>query len=284
MLNQFIQKMSLSVRQAGVLAKNLQGRVENEPKKQVHKPGDSKRTKAQREAKTVIDETVQEILLQTALEIFKPDEITLDAEEDTPLKKLFKLQKSELTLIIDPIDGTIEYLSGTDAYSVCVGLAYSGVMQSAMVYFPVRDHFYYINGQGAGCLAVDAYKNGLNNGQLIEINKPVTPNIYYHHNIGQSIISKMENIEGITVINREKTGLEWPEAFIRCMNGEISAVILENPHPRDLLLGAILVSSGGYAIDRTGETLQWPQYGRIPFVIFGNGVINPEILSIFNEK
>ena len=57
---------------------------------------------------------------------------------------------SEFTWIIDPLDGTTNFLHGLPVYAVSIALAHRGVVQQAVVYDPTRnDLFYASRGRGA---------------------------------------------------------------------------------------------------------------------------------------
>ena len=57
---------------------------------------------------------------------------------------------SEFTWIIDPLDGTTNFLHGLPIYAVSIALAHRGVVQQAVVYDPCRnDLFYASRGRGA---------------------------------------------------------------------------------------------------------------------------------------
>ena len=59
-------------------------------------------------------------------------------------------KNSEFTWIIDPLDGTTNFLHGFPAYAVSIALAWRGVVQQAVVYDPTRnDLFYASRGRGA---------------------------------------------------------------------------------------------------------------------------------------
>ena len=59
-------------------------------------------------------------------------------------------QNSEFVWIIDPLDGTTNFLHGLPMYSVSIALAWRGVVQQAVVYDPTRnDLFYASRGRGA---------------------------------------------------------------------------------------------------------------------------------------
>ena len=57
---------------------------------------------------------------------------------------------SEYTWIIDPLDGTTNFLHGFPVYAVSIALAHRGVVQQAVVYDPTRnDLFFASRGRGA---------------------------------------------------------------------------------------------------------------------------------------
>ncbi|MGZ5130122.1 MAG: inositol monophosphatase family protein [Caldimonas sp.] len=57
---------------------------------------------------------------------------------------------SDYVWIIDPLDGTTNFLHGLPTYAVSIGLSFRGQMQQAVVYDPARnDLFYASKGRGA---------------------------------------------------------------------------------------------------------------------------------------
>ena len=58
--------------------------------------------------------------------------------------------ESEFTWIIDPLDGTTNFIHGFPVYAVSIALAFRGQVQQAVVYDPARnDLFYASKGRGA---------------------------------------------------------------------------------------------------------------------------------------
>ena len=52
-------------------------------------------------------------------------------------------QHSEFCWIIDPLDGTTNFLHGFPVYAVSIALAFRGVVQQAVVYDPTRNDLFY---------------------------------------------------------------------------------------------------------------------------------------------
>lgn len=136
----FVEILAPALRDAGSLARSLEGRVANRPKS-----GEATPVKA---ALTVADTACQEALLGPLLERFPG--VALEAEEDTPTASAFP-REGDARVVIDPIDGTLRfYLEALGPYAVMVGLAVGDVYQAALVGLP-RDEVYLdaVRGQGA---------------------------------------------------------------------------------------------------------------------------------------
>ena len=98
--------------------------------------------------------------------------MNLDAEEKTPSAKLFSSNGSETTLVIDPIDGTTQYIAGTEQYSICVGLLQKGKIITALIYFPNQNHFYFIGADGNAYVSKD---DNLNQAKRLMAKSPNAP-------------------------------------------------------------------------------------------------------------
>ncbi len=281
----FLQRMSRAVRQAGVVARELQGKVENVGKEIEVMEGDTENVVLGRKAKTIVDEMVQEIILLAALDLFNPETIYLDAEEDTSLVKLFPNKTANRSLVIDPVDGTLEYASGKDSYSICVGLVEEEEMVSALVYFPARDRAYFLDKHGHACQAENVYRHGLKQSEIIKIPPVVRERIFKNNRVAKSIVDCIAQ-KGYEVFETDSaTCVTWPDAILKFLSGEARAFVVHTPQMRDVLLGAILAGSEkGYALDWTGQRLVWPRSGRIDRAIFGVGKPPRNLFDCFSNQ
>jgi len=264
-LNNFVDKMKEAIYKAGEMALEYQGKVKNLGKEVEELSGDNDFIKQQRSAKTVIDEKVQEELLLVAAKLLNAPEVYLDAEEETAGKKCFSSEPTATTLVIDPIDGTLLYISGKDGYSIVVGLIENGAVLTALVYFPARQEFYFIKDDSV-------YREA--NGELRELSSPKVKNdilVYVNNRVGEQIIDRLVK-EGFRVINDADGVVSWPDALIGCIKGEYSVCVFHSPQIRDVLLGAMINKIfGGYAGDWLGNKIVWPNGGRVPRIMFGFG-------------
>lgn len=273
-LRRFVDAMIQSAIKAGQFALESQGKVQNIGKEDEEElmHTDSEFAKDRNRAKTIIDEQVQEMLLATALATLGGEFVRLDAEEDTPSKKKFTSQDADTTLVIDPIDGTLEYLNGKDNYSVCVALVSKGAVLAALVYFPVHKILYLldVDHKSYQCACDDMM---IANKELMQSPEVVqNSTVYVNNRVSQETNTCLS--EKFTVVKDVDGQVIWPEALFKCMAGEYKAALFIKPQIRDVLLGAMIERMpSGYAVDFSGDQITWPDGGRIPEVIFGFGAL-----------
>ena len=92
-----------------------------------------------------VDQAAEEAIIRTLLEAYPGHGIL--AEESG---RAHGAKDSDYVWIIDPLDGTTNFLHGFPVYAVSIALAYRGQVQQAVVYDPTRnDMFYASKGRGA---------------------------------------------------------------------------------------------------------------------------------------
>ncbi len=92
-----------------------------------------------------VDRRAEEVIIQILLEAYPGHGIL--AEESG---REHGARDSEYVWIIDPLDGTTNFLHGFPVYAVSIALAHRNVVQQAVVYDPTRnDLFYASKGRGA---------------------------------------------------------------------------------------------------------------------------------------
>jgi myo-inositol-1(or 4)-monophosphatase len=95
---------------------------------------------------TDVDQAAEQAIIETLLKAY-PDHAIL-GEESGPSKNLN--DESEFAWIIDPIDGTTNFMHGYPNYCISIALQQRGVITQAVVYDPVRnDLFTATKGAGA---------------------------------------------------------------------------------------------------------------------------------------
>jgi fructose-1,6-bisphosphatase/inositol monophosphatase family enzyme len=258
------------MRQAGAAARLMQGRVANDGKDDgTQFASDDAALRERRAAKTLADEVAQEILLLAASELLDLASTRLDAEEATPSTELFSgTSTSRQTLVVDPIDGTIEYCEGKGSYSVCVGLERAGEVLVALVYFPARDTMYrYV--VGAAPVALEHVSTGAHERPLkASPSSADHPVVYKNGRVAPDTVKALEKA-GFRVRDDTENLIGAPDAILACLHGDAVAYISHTRQMRDILLGAVIggLSTGG-AYDWSGQRLAWPQGGRVPRAVF----------------
>ncbi|MFN7692692.1 MAG: inositol monophosphatase family protein [Burkholderiales bacterium] len=94
---------------------------------------------------TEVDHAAEAVIIKTLLEAYPQHAIL--AEESG---KEHGNQQSDYQWIIDPLDGTTNFIHGLPIYAVSIALAHRGVVQQAVVYDPTRNDLYHASkGRGA---------------------------------------------------------------------------------------------------------------------------------------
>ena len=94
-----------------------------------------------------VDRAAEQAIIDTLLEAY-PSHGILAEESGRERGRA----ASEYTWIIDPLDGTTNFLHGLPVYAVSIALAHRGVVQQGVVYDPTRNDLYYASrGRGAFC-------------------------------------------------------------------------------------------------------------------------------------
>lgn len=258
-----------SMQQAGIMAAMMQEGIVNEKKETARRTNESDAHYAMREAKTKVDEMVQEMLLHSVYPYLSKC-CCLDVEEDTPFLDAYALKHADYTLILDPIDGTLPYIQQKDSYSICAGITYHHDFLLSMVYFPARDVLYLYNIE-EGCKVYHKASLCLyGDGVAFEFSKQeVTSNlIYVNDRVDKSYIQILEE-KGYCVYDDSYKQIGVPDVLLSIVEKKTLALCCHTRNLRDLLLGVILSKmDGGYAYDFKGQPVIFENQGRQPEVIF----------------
>jgi fructose-1,6-bisphosphatase/inositol monophosphatase family enzyme len=275
-----------ATRQAGSVAKLLQSGIVNEGKTADSMCGDTDHIAAQRQAKSLADDVVQEILLNSLIEIPGCREnLSLDAEEDSPTVGLFRREKpNHNILVIDPIDGTYEYCMQEDSYSICSTVIADGAAALAIIFFPARDTLYYYSPGSPARVLHNASTVEAKESKLLYYPLPAkAPKaIYKNSRVPKESVLALESL-GFEVIDDAELGC--PDAIIECIEGRALAYISHSRNIRDIVLGAIISKmKDGQALDWSGNDLIWNHGGRQPRAVFSRFDIPSEVFDCLRGK
>ncbi len=128
MEQRFVDVFRIAAWQAGAVALRLRGRVAHERK------GGAGTLEGS--AVSAADLATQDLVLH-ALHAYLPG-VAVDAEEDTDTRRLFAPEgPSRPLVVVDPIDGSLNYLRGSDDFAVMGALVREGRFTASLIHFPV---------------------------------------------------------------------------------------------------------------------------------------------------
>jgi len=107
-------------REAGEIALQYRGKVANIKKTESYDLAANGTNEAGL-AKTIVDEMIQELFLSRLAPYRR--ELGINAEENTPLLHLFTQKKPKHFLHLDPVDGTLNYVSGKNDFAIGIAIS-----------------------------------------------------------------------------------------------------------------------------------------------------------------
>lgn len=202
---------------------------------------------------TETDKAVEQLLI-TGLSAAFPDHKFI-GEESAAAGLQYELTDAP-TWIIDPIDGTTNFVHRIPLIAICVGLAINKQMRAGIVYNPVTDELWTAQ-TGKGAL-----KNGfpIHVSKTEALNKSIICSSLGIHNLHSKGTMYLDTALG----NQRKTtlaGVRGHRAFgsaainmVYVAQGSVDAYIEYGIHSWDIAAASVvLVEAGGFLIDPTGK-------------------------------
>tara|TARA_B100001250_G_scaffold386241_1_gene382594 strand:- start:2746 stop:3519 length:774 start_codon:yes stop_codon:yes gene_type:complete len=211
-----------------------------------------KKTKSDNTPVTNGDIEVNNILTKKISEL-TPD-IPIVSEESSKNKENNKLKTFWL---IDPIDGTYDYINGKDEFTLNAALIINNKTSVGVVYAPAKDRMFYTYGQNSSFEINNGNKNELKCKKISKINEIKA--LSYSNDLKTEII-KIHKKYNVTNFTKMKSSLK----FCVVATGEYDLYAAE---PRacewDIAAGhAILIGAGGEVTDFDGNEIL---YGKKDF-------------------
>lgn len=229
--------------------------------------------KAGHEPVTVADQVADE-LISAGLRATFPDDGLLSEESDDDLSRLQKAR----VWIVDPLDGTTEFISETGEFSVQIALTRRGRPVLGVIYEPVKERlFYSTEGHGAYQL-LDGQTMRL---RVSDVTDPPLMCLVASRSHYSPFIEAARQTLGIKAVNRLgsvglKVGLV---ARAECDLYLATTVVKEwdlcAPH-------ALLLEAGGLLTDLCGERLTYNKRDvtECSGVIASNGLAHAQIVDV----
>ncbi|RMW99844.1 3'(2'),5'-bisphosphate nucleotidase CysQ family protein [Legionella jordanis] len=111
---------------------------------------------------TEADQAASQLLVRELKHYF-PNDLLVSEEEPLPAHK-----DTQRIWFIDPIDGTNEFIAGSEDWSIMIGLTVEGRPQLGVVYQPDLDNLYYAVKHAGACLVNPAGKKHLSVRDVID--------------------------------------------------------------------------------------------------------------------
>ncbi len=226
-------------------------------------------TKRRNDFVTEIDKAAEEAVIEVLRKAY-PDHAILAEESGAS-------GKSEYEWIIDPIDGTTNFIHGFPQYAVSIGLRHKGVITQAVIFDPTRNELYTAT-RGRGAFLND---------QRIRVSKRA--------HLKDALIGtgfpfrEVDNIdEYLRVFRRatyETAGLRRAGAaaldlaYVAC--GRLDGFWEAGLAPWDMAAGSLLVlEAGGLIGDYSGEA----EYLQTGEVVCGNPKVFAQLLQLVQKE
>ncbi len=219
-----------------------------------------------------------ELLIRNLLKTYFPDHAFLGEESVPPgaeasRQAIERLKDEEYLWIIDPIDGTTNFVHGFPFFCVSIGLAHRGELVAGIIYDPIRDEMF-VGEKGKG-----AYLRGRRlqvsqeqhlAGSLLATGFP--PKIGEWHT--QKVAGIVPKVRSVRTTGSAALHLAYVAA------GRLSGFWEPNLNAWDLAAGILLVQEAG---GRVSDLEGGPYTLTVRGVAATNGLIHDELLAYVRD-
>ncbi|MXV51205.1 inositol monophosphatase [Pedobacter sp. HMF7647] len=191
-------------------------------------------------------------------------------------EKTLNIQGEDYNWIVDPLDGTTNFIHGLPAYSVSIALEYQGALVSGVVYEINRDECFYAWKDGGAWL----------NGTKIKVSENVdlsqsllaTGFPYYKFDLLEKYINVFRDLTQVCHGLRRVGSAAVDLAYVAC--GRYDGYFEYNLNSYDMAAGIVLVNeAGGQTFNFSGGT----EYFNSREIVATNKKITDELLSVIQK-
>jgi myo-inositol-1(or 4)-monophosphatase len=224
---------------------------------------------------TEVDKGAEQ-MIRSLIATHFPEHAFLGEEEGADGLTPEQAQEKEFVWIVDPVDGTVNFVHGYPAFSVSIALAHKGEVIVGVVYDPSRDEMF-VAEKGKGAYLHGKRLRVSGDGRLAE----------------SMVATGLPAVEEDAVRNLEKMRIVRPSARAIRMAGSATIHLAYVAAGRlsgyweyglnvwDMAAGALLVTeAGGKITDLNGEPLTL----RTRNILATNGLIHDELLDKVGDK
>lgn len=178
--------------------------------------------------------------------------------------------------IVDPLDGTTNFLHGIPQFAISIGLEREGMIVAGVVYNPANEELFtaergkgaFLNDQRLRVAARRRLADAVIACGLPHLGRPALPLFR------QEFAGVQEKVAGLRRFGAAALDLAWVAA------GRLDAYWERDLSPWDMAAGLLLVrEAGGYATDLDGGDAPLAKHG----IIAGNEAIHKALLAVLKE-
>ncbi|OFZ68158.1 MAG: inositol monophosphatase [Betaproteobacteria bacterium RBG_16_56_24] len=212
-----------------------------------------------------VDRAAEQTIIQTLLEAY-PDHAILAEESGSQ-------GESEFLWIIDPLDGTTNFLHGLPQFAVSIALRHKGILTQAVVYDPVKNELFTAT-RGRGAFLNDKRLRVTKRlhlaDSLIGTGFPYTK--FEHLDAYLAILKDlMQKTAGLRRPGSAALDLAWMAA------GRYDGFFETGLKPWDMAAGCLLITEAGGMVSDLGGNDTYLDTGHI---CAGNPEIHPQLLQV----
>jgi myo-inositol-1(or 4)-monophosphatase len=188
-------------------------------------------------------------------------------------------RNSEYTFIIDPLDGTNNFVLGIPIFSVSIGLMHHDTIIAGVIYLPLVDQTYYAQ-KGEG-----AFLNGnpIHVSTVTDLNNLTITHACNYHTTFESLSQLFKTL---FAIEHKRVISQWCPTFDFCLlaSGKADCMINEGTELYDFSAGKLIaLEAGAYITTFTNEA---PVNDRETVFIMSNGAptVHDHLINAVNAK
>jgi len=221
---------------------------------------------------------------RTKADLESEEAILLILEAEFPVYNIYSEEKgeidknSEFTFIIDPLDGTNNFVLGIPNFSISIGLLKHDEIIAGVIYSPIIDNVYYAE------KALGAYFDG----KKLEVNKEsdikratISHNCSYETYHSETV----KVIQSLYSKDAKRVMFNWSPTFDFCMlaSGRIEGIINNNSELYDFAAGKLIAREAGALISDFNGNPETNDKNRM-FIISNGTEIHKHMVEVTSDK
>lgn len=221
---------------------------------------------------------------RTKADIQSEEAILAVLKSEFPSYNLYSEEKgdidknSDYTLVVDPLDGTNNFVLGIPNFSVSIGLLYKDKIVAGVIYSPMIDNVYYTE-KGKGAF-LDGKKLLVNSESDIK-----RATICYNCGYEAHFSEEVKVVNGLYSKDAKRVMANWSPTFDFCMlaSGRIEAIINSNIELYDFAAGKLIAKEAGAIVTDLNGNPEKNDKSQ-SFIISNGSKIHQHIVEVITSK